>query len=168
MEKLSPVDEETPTIELAVPVSSAREPASSNERNRPSAKDSKILESNIVERNDSVQIAKKPLSNTSVRNIKQTPILKLGQGLGKSKIQTPLKRPIGELTHYIQKATTTKLVGTIQRNKDISFNPLTLVQGDHVHLKIKLEPDEWIKDSGCSRHMTDNKDLFSTYEAINE
>ncbi|GJY69072.1 transferase, chloramphenicol acetyltransferase-like domain protein [Tanacetum coccineum] len=36
-----------------------------------------------------------------------------------------------------------------------------------VHLKVKLEPDKWIKDSGCSRHMTGNKDLFSTYEAIN-
>ncbi|GJV18293.1 retrovirus-related pol polyprotein from transposon TNT 1-94 [Tanacetum coccineum] len=36
-----------------------------------------------------------------------------------------------------------------------------------VRLKVKLEPDEWIKDSGCSRHMTGNKDLFSTYEAIN-
>ncbi|GJX34699.1 copia protein [Tanacetum coccineum] len=36
-----------------------------------------------------------------------------------------------------------------------------------VHLKVKLEPNEWIKDSGCSRHITGNKDLFSTYEAIN-
>nr|GEW90686.1 reverse transcriptase domain-containing protein [Tanacetum cinerariifolium] len=35
-----------------------------------------------------------------------------------------------------------------------------------VRLKIKLEPDEWIKDSGCSRHMTGNKDLFSSYKAI--
>ncbi|GJR83551.1 hypothetical protein Tco_0154336 [Tanacetum coccineum] len=37
-----------------------------------------------------------------------------------------------------------------------------------VRLKVKMELDEWIKDSGCSRHMTGNKDLFSTYEAINE
>ncbi|GJU33133.1 hypothetical protein Tco_1176722 [Tanacetum coccineum] len=36
-----------------------------------------------------------------------------------------------------------------------------------VCLEVKLEPDEWIKDSGCTRHMTGNKDLFSTYEAIN-
>ncbi|GKD97661.1 retrovirus-related pol polyprotein from transposon TNT 1-94, partial [Tanacetum coccineum] len=33
-------------------------------------------------------------------------------------------------------------------------------------LKVKLEPDEWIKDSGCSRHMTGNKDLFSSYKSI--
>ncbi|GJX63034.1 zf-CCHC domain-containing protein [Tanacetum coccineum] len=38
---------------------------------------------------------------------------------------------------------------------------------NEVRLKVKLEPNEWIKDSGCSRHMTGNKDLFSTYEAIN-
>ncbi|GKB36824.1 hypothetical protein Tco_0881766 [Tanacetum coccineum] len=100
-EKLSHVDEKMSTVEPVVPVPSAREPASSDVGNRPSAEDSKILESNIVIRNNSVQITKKPFSNTSVR------------------------------------------------------------------LKIKLEPDEWIKDSGCSRHMTGNKDLFSTYEAIN-
>ncbi|GKB76897.1 hypothetical protein Tco_0943792 [Tanacetum coccineum] len=31
---------------------------------------------------------------------------------------------------------------------------------------VKLEPDEWIKDSGCSRHMTGNKDLFSSYKPM--
>ncbi|GJU52408.1 retrovirus-related pol polyprotein from transposon TNT 1-94 [Tanacetum coccineum] len=34
-----------------------------------------------------------------------------------------------------------------------------------VCLKTRLEPDEWIKDSGCSKHMTGNKSLFSTYKA---
>ncbi|GKB86688.1 zf-CCHC domain-containing protein [Tanacetum coccineum] len=28
-------------------------------------------------------------------------------------------------------------------------------------------PDEWIKDSGCSKHMTGNRKLFSTYKAYN-
>ncbi|GJY06024.1 hypothetical protein Tco_0371964 [Tanacetum coccineum] len=31
-----------------------------------------------------------------------------------------------------------------------------------------LEPDEWIKDSGCSKHMTGNRKLFSTYKAYNK
>ncbi|GJS75223.1 DUF4219 domain-containing protein [Tanacetum coccineum] len=35
-----------------------------------------------------------------------------------------------------------------------------------VRPKVKQEPDEWIKDSGCSRHMTGNKGLFSSYKAI--
>nr|GEX12649.1 retrovirus-related Pol polyprotein from transposon TNT 1-94 [Tanacetum cinerariifolium] len=32
-------------------------------------------------------------------------------------------------------------------------------------LRTCLEPDEWIKDSGCSKHMTGNKSLFSTYKS---
>ncbi|GJT18034.1 putative ribonuclease H-like domain-containing protein [Tanacetum coccineum] len=91
IEKLSPIDEETSTIESAVLVPSTREPASSNVGNRHSAEDSEILESNIVKRNSSVQITKKPLSNTSVRNVKQTPILKLGQGLRKGPVTTEEK-----------------------------------------------------------------------------
>ncbi|GJU34275.1 retrovirus-related pol polyprotein from transposon TNT 1-94, partial [Tanacetum coccineum] len=34
-------------------------------------------------------------------------------------------------------------------------------------LGVNLEPDEWIKDSGCSKHMTGNRKLFSTYKAYN-
>ncbi|GJZ85882.1 hypothetical protein Tco_0651221 [Tanacetum coccineum] len=34
-------------------------------------------------------------------------------------------------------------------------------------LGVDLEPDEWIKDSECSKHMTGNRKLFSTYKAYN-
>ncbi|GKA91574.1 alpha/beta hydrolases superfamily protein [Tanacetum coccineum] len=34
-------------------------------------------------------------------------------------------------------------------------------------LRVDLEPDEWIKDSGCSKHMTGNRKLFSRYKAYN-
>ncbi|GJT16614.1 retrovirus-related pol polyprotein from transposon TNT 1-94 [Tanacetum coccineum] len=34
-------------------------------------------------------------------------------------------------------------------------------------LGVNLEPGEWIKDSGCSKHMTGNRKLFSTYKAYN-
>ncbi|GKC29527.1 retrovirus-related pol polyprotein from transposon TNT 1-94 [Tanacetum coccineum] len=34
-------------------------------------------------------------------------------------------------------------------------------------LGIDLEPDKWIKYSGCSKHMTRNRKLFSTYKAYN-
>ncbi|GJY26128.1 retrovirus-related pol polyprotein from transposon TNT 1-94 [Tanacetum coccineum] len=33
--------------------------------------------------------------------------------------------------------------------------------------KIDLEPYEWIKDSGCSKHMTGNQKLFLSYKAYN-
>ncbi|GJZ62930.1 retrovirus-related pol polyprotein from transposon TNT 1-94, partial [Tanacetum coccineum] len=34
-------------------------------------------------------------------------------------------------------------------------------------LGVDLVPDEWIKDSGCSKHMTGNRKLFSSYKAYN-
>ncbi|GJW92738.1 zf-CCHC domain-containing protein [Tanacetum coccineum] len=42
--------------------------------------------------------------------------------------------------------------------KTVSFQKSILVD---------LEPNEWIKDSGCSKHMTGNRKLFSTYKAYN-
>ncbi|GKE01716.1 hypothetical protein Tco_1389699, partial [Tanacetum coccineum] len=45
-------------------------------------------------------------------------------------------------------------------------NWLSAAKMENVCLKVKLEPDEWIKDSGYSRHMTGNKDLFSSYKTI--
>ncbi|GJW87107.1 retrovirus-related pol polyprotein from transposon TNT 1-94 [Tanacetum coccineum] len=38
---------------------------------------------------------------------------------------------------------------------------------NEICLEINLEVDEWIKDSGCSKHMTGNRKLFSTYQAYN-
>ncbi|GJX34821.1 retrovirus-related pol polyprotein from transposon TNT 1-94 [Tanacetum coccineum] len=38
---------------------------------------------------------------------------------------------------------------------------------DEICLGVDLEPDEWIKDSGCSKHMTGNRKLFSSYKAYN-
>ncbi|GKA30332.1 retrovirus-related pol polyprotein from transposon TNT 1-94 [Tanacetum coccineum] len=34
-------------------------------------------------------------------------------------------------------------------------------------LGVDLEPDEWIKVSGCSKHMTGNRKFFSSYKAYN-
>ncbi|GKD28112.1 retrovirus-related pol polyprotein from transposon TNT 1-94 [Tanacetum coccineum] len=65
----------------------------------------------------------------------------------------------------------------MEHNKNISSNLLCLANGvlvlhiqiwvnQTVRLKVKLEPDEWIKDSKFSRHMMGNKDLFSSYKSI--
>nr|GEV75630.1 alpha/beta hydrolases superfamily protein [Tanacetum cinerariifolium] len=35
-------------------------------------------------------------------------------------------------------------------------------------LGVDLEPGEWIMDSGCSKHITSNQKLFSSYNAYNE
>ncbi|GJV32483.1 retrovirus-related pol polyprotein from transposon TNT 1-94 [Tanacetum coccineum] len=39
---------------------------------------------------------------------------------------------------------------------------------NEICLGVNLKPDEWIKDSGCSKHMTGNRKLFSSYKAYNE
>ncbi|GJW25344.1 retrovirus-related pol polyprotein from transposon TNT 1-94 [Tanacetum coccineum] len=38
---------------------------------------------------------------------------------------------------------------------------------NEICLVVDLELDEWIKDSGCSKHMTGNRKLFSSYKAYN-
>ncbi|GJW72620.1 retrovirus-related pol polyprotein from transposon TNT 1-94 [Tanacetum coccineum] len=38
---------------------------------------------------------------------------------------------------------------------------------NEICLEVDLKPDEWIKNSGCSKHMTGNRKLFSTYKAYN-
>ncbi|GJR53169.1 retrovirus-related pol polyprotein from transposon TNT 1-94 [Tanacetum coccineum] len=57
-----------------------------------------------------------------------------------------------------------KFIGGRHYGTDLRL--LSNEQYDFVCLKVKLEPDEWIKDSGCSRHMTGNKDVFSSYKDI--
>ncbi|GJX95516.1 retrovirus-related pol polyprotein from transposon TNT 1-94 [Tanacetum coccineum] len=39
--------------------------------------------------------------------------------------------------------------------------------GFPICLGVNLEPNEWIKDSGCSKHITGNRKLFSTYKSYN-
>nr|GEV35045.1 hypothetical protein [Tanacetum cinerariifolium] len=38
---------------------------------------------------------------------------------------------------------------------------------NEICLGINLEPNEWIEDSGCSKHMTGKRKLFSSYKAYN-
>ncbi|GJZ90229.1 retrovirus-related pol polyprotein from transposon TNT 1-94 [Tanacetum coccineum] len=75
-----------PYVEPALPVPLTTEPASSDEQHRASvesAENGKMLESNIIKKNDSILITKKSILGTP-KNSKQPPILKLGQGHGKS------------------------------------------------------------------------------------
>ncbi|GJW50752.1 zf-CCHC domain-containing protein [Tanacetum coccineum] len=55
------------------------------------------------------------------------------------------------------------------RPKHIIVNKVRVpvASDNEICLEVDLEPDEWIKDSGCSKHMTGNRKLFSTYKAYN-
>ncbi|GJS86832.1 hypothetical protein Tco_0769468 [Tanacetum coccineum] len=51
-----------------------------------------------------------------------------------------------------------KKLDQLEKNKEASVECETCVElRSKVRLQVKLEPDEWIKDSVCSRHMTGNK-----------
>ncbi|GKC16642.1 hypothetical protein Tco_1013424 [Tanacetum coccineum] len=92
---LGPKNAKIPSIESALSVPSAREPASSNKQNRLSTtkmENAKNLGNNIVKKNKFVSITRKSSFNIS-KSVKQPLILKLGQGLGKSKIQTHPRMP---------------------------------------------------------------------------
>ncbi|GKB57770.1 zf-CCHC domain-containing protein [Tanacetum coccineum] len=93
IKNLGPQIDEMLFVEPATPAPSATEPACSDEQNwlsaakTENAKKAKILGSNIVKKNDSVLITRKPALSLPKSN-KQPPILKLGQGHGKNRIQT--------------------------------------------------------------------------------
>nr|GEV45818.1 ribonuclease H-like domain-containing protein [Tanacetum cinerariifolium] len=57
---------------------------------------------------------------------------------------------------------------SIDKSKKPSLKPSLKSGIGYVCLRTCLEPDEWIKDSGYSKHMTGNKSLFSTYKAYDE
>ncbi|GJZ53558.1 zf-CCHC domain-containing protein [Tanacetum coccineum] len=90
IKNLGPQIQKVPSVEPALPVPLTTEPPCSAEQHRASidnAKKGKMLESNIIKKNDSVLITKKSILGTP-KNSKQPPILKLGQGHTKSRIQT--------------------------------------------------------------------------------
>ncbi|GKC91291.1 hypothetical protein Tco_1151940, partial [Tanacetum coccineum] len=57
--------------------------------------------------------------------------------------------------------------GEDEEEKNKNKTCLVAQASNEICLGINLEPDEWIKDSGCSKHMTGNWRLFSTYQAYN-
>ncbi|GJY65124.1 zf-CCHC domain-containing protein [Tanacetum coccineum] len=175
---LGPQIDKMLSVEPATPVPSATEPACSDEQNRLSAADTenaekaKNLGSNIVKKNDSVLITRKPTLSLPKSN-KQPPILKLGQGHGKSRIQTPHKTAHGRPNVLYPKSNYHQVSWNYGTQQEQQFQPPMYNQwGPYPPFpymgqpNVNLEPDEWIKDSGCTKHMTGNKDLFSSYKAI--
>ncbi|GJT21243.1 retrovirus-related pol polyprotein from transposon TNT 1-94 [Tanacetum coccineum] len=57
--------------------------------------------------------------------------------------------------------------GEDEEEKTKDENCLVAQAPNEICLGINFEPDEWIKDSGCSKNMTVNRKLFSTYKSYN-
>ncbi|GJY96776.1 copia protein [Tanacetum coccineum] len=55
------------------------------------------------------------------------------------------------------------------RPKHIMVNnvKIPVASDNEICLGVDLQPDQWLKDSECSKHMTGNRKLFSTYKAYN-
>ncbi|GJZ89112.1 retrovirus-related pol polyprotein from transposon TNT 1-94 [Tanacetum coccineum] len=53
------------------------------------------------------------------------------------------------------------------RTKELFSEVLRVIAVKKMMRRVDLEPDEWIKVSGCSKHMTSNRKLFLNYKAYN-
>nr|GEU67416.1 zf-CCHC domain-containing protein/UBN2 domain-containing protein [Tanacetum cinerariifolium] len=90
-------------------------------------------------------------------NNKKSPSCKIGLGFDDSKASTSGTKNMSFVESSIEKAidgSTIKVHGSTLHGSEC--------------LRTCLESDEWIKDSGFSKHMTGNKSLFSTYKAYDK
>ncbi|GJU58499.1 zf-CCHC domain-containing protein [Tanacetum coccineum] len=178
IKNLGPQIEKMLSVESATPVPSTTEPACSDKQNRlyavdiENAKKAKILGSSIVKKNDSVLVTRK-LTLSLPKSNKQPPILKLGQGHGKSRIQTPYKTAHRRPNGLYPKSNYHQVSWNYGTQQERQFQPPMYNQwGPYPPFpymgqpNVNLELNESIKDSGCTKHMTGNKDLISSYKAI--
>nr|GEW77793.1 hypothetical protein [Tanacetum cinerariifolium] len=112
---------------------------------------------NVKIKETQVKFVKFDKSANSLRemlNNQESPSCKIGLGFNSCKAST----------------SRTKIMSFVESSAEKATNGSTIkVHGStmpgSVCLRTCLEPNEWIKDSGCSKHMTGNKSLFSTYKA---
>ncbi|GJV27037.1 retrovirus-related pol polyprotein from transposon TNT 1-94 [Tanacetum coccineum] len=86
------------------------------------------------------------------------PLSKLRVGISKPNFRSKTPPPRRVINNYHRPKTPQPKRNTSRQNQPRGFP---------ICLGVDLEPDEWIKDSGCSKHMTGNQKLFSSYKAYN-
>ncbi|GJW78008.1 retrovirus-related pol polyprotein from transposon TNT 1-94 [Tanacetum coccineum] len=75
----------------------------------------------------------------------------------------PICSPKSEKSVSFQKS----ILGPRPKHIMVNNVKIPVASDNKICLRVDLEPDEWIKDSGCSKHMTGNRKLFLTYKAYN-
>ncbi|GJS11846.1 retrovirus-related pol polyprotein from transposon TNT 1-94 [Tanacetum coccineum] len=79
-------------------------------------------------------------------------------------IGPPAATPGSEKSVSFQKS----ILGPRPKHIIVNNVKVPIASDNEICLGVNLEPDEWIKDSGCSKHMVGNRKLFSrTYKAYN-
>ncbi|GJZ32413.1 retrovirus-related pol polyprotein from transposon TNT 1-94 [Tanacetum coccineum] len=91
------------------------------------------------------------------------PSLKPGVGFSKPNFRSKNPPPRRVNNFYPRSKTPQPKRNVGRQNRPHGF-PVTW---NNFQPQIDLEPDEWIKDSGYSKHMTRNRNLFSAYKAYN-
>ncbi|GJV11651.1 retrovirus-related pol polyprotein from transposon TNT 1-94 [Tanacetum coccineum] len=86
------------------------------------------------------------------------PLSKPGVGFSKPNFRSKTPHPIRVNNNYSRPKTPQPKRHVGRQNQPHGFL---------ICLGVDLDPDEWIKDSGCSKHMTGNRKLFSTYKEYN-
>nr|GEX99888.1 integrase, catalytic region, zinc finger, CCHC-type, peptidase aspartic, catalytic [Tanacetum cinerariifolium] len=86
---------------------------------------------------------------------------------------TPKTKLTMKLVSWLDRQTRTEIMSFVESSAEKATDGSTIkVHGftmpGFVCLRTCFEPHDWIKDSGCSKHMTGNKSLFSTYKAYDE
>ncbi|GJS16806.1 copia protein [Tanacetum coccineum] len=107
----------------------------------------------IIVRNIKVHVA----SDDVVKQFYK-PLSKLGVGFSKPNVRSKTPPPRRINNNYPRSKTPQPKRNVGQQNQPHGFP---------ICLGVNLEPDKWIKDSGCSKHMTGNRKLFSNYKAYN-
>ncbi|GKD35593.1 retrovirus-related pol polyprotein from transposon TNT 1-94, partial [Tanacetum coccineum] len=105
---------------------------------------------------------------TAIEESKDLTSLSLDEVIGNLKVHEIIikKDAKGERKALALKAKNDKSEEDDKKAKDETC--LVAQASNEICLGVDLEPDECIKDSGCSKHMTGNRNLFSTYKAYNE
>ncbi|GJZ54981.1 retrovirus-related pol polyprotein from transposon TNT 1-94 [Tanacetum coccineum] len=75
----------------------------------------------------------------------------------------PVITPGSEKSMSFQKS----ILGPRPKHIIVNNVKVPVASDNEICLGVDLEPDEWIKDSICSKHMTGNRKLFSTYKEYN-
>ncbi|GJX83267.1 hypothetical protein Tco_0332748 [Tanacetum coccineum] len=105
-----------------------------------------------------VNNVKVPVASDNVVKQFYKPLSKPGVGFSKPNLRSKNPPPRRANTNYPHAKTPQPKRNVGRQNQPHGFP---------ICLGVDLEPDEWIKDSGCSKHMTGNRKLFSTYKAYN-
>ncbi|GJR60200.1 retrovirus-related pol polyprotein from transposon TNT 1-94 [Tanacetum coccineum] len=141
----------------------------------------KYLTINKAKDHDEVIIIFLDMHEVVTRYIMEDHLLKIGkwkEEMNESAMDVPSNLEARRQISFFSNSLFMDITGAGYKAPDVSGDAQLLVSKDIdqfgtdspdlrslVCLRTCLEPDEWIKDSGCSKHMTGNKSLFSTYKA---